>query len=161
MRGSVGLGGDDNVDLVVDATGVGRPVVDLMKESGLRPKGIMITGGDSATYDSRTGFFYVPKRDLCMGLAVCVQQARFTYPRDFCIWDPNPRPTADEIAKGATPTGTFEDFINEVQNFKVKISVATAHDSYEAWRGQHDDMVLSAAMGVWWAERGARRRDVA
>ena len=32
-------------ELLVDATGVGRPVVDLFKERGLRYKAITITGG--------------------------------------------------------------------------------------------------------------------
>jgi len=46
-------------------------------------------------------------------------------------------------------------------NFKVKIDPKTAHDSYESWRESiHDDMVLSAAMSTWYAERkyGARAK---
>lgn len=38
----------------------------------------------------------------------------------------------------------------ELQNFKVKINPETAHDSYGAWReGQHDDLVLAVALGLW------------
>jgi hypothetical protein len=41
--------------------------------------------------------------------------------------------------------------INELLNFKVKINVKTAHDSYEAWReGVHDDLVLAVALSVWY-----------
>ena len=46
----------------------------------------------------------------------------------------------------------------ELANFRVKINLRTAHDSYEAgpsWReGEHDDLVLSLAMALWFAERG-------
>ena len=42
----------------------------------------------------------------------------------------------------------------ELLNFKMKINVATGHDSYEAWReGEHDDLVLAAALAVWAADR--------
>ena len=31
-------------------------------------------------------------------------------------------------------------------------------DTYEAWReGDHDDLVLAAAIGIWWAERAEPR----
>ena len=36
----------------------------------------------------------------------------------------------------------------------MKINVATGHDSYEAWReGDHDDLVLSLALAVWYGQR--------
>ncbi len=38
----------------------------------------------------------------------------------------------------------------ELSTFKRKINLATAHDSYEHWReGDHDDLVLAAALAVW------------
>jgi hypothetical protein len=45
---------------------------------------------------------------------------------------------------------------NELLNFKVKINLKTAHDSYKAWReGIHDDLSLSAvALACWAAEKG-------
>jgi len=39
----------------------------------------------------------------------------------------------------------------EHQNFRVKLNLKTAHDSYEAWReGDHDDLVLSLSLASWW-----------
>jgi hypothetical protein len=36
----------------------------------------------------------------------------------------------------------------------VKITLA-AHETFGAWReGQHDDLLLAAALAGWWAERG-------
>ena len=46
----------------------------------------------------------------------------------------------------------------ELKNFRVKLSVETAHDSYSAWREhEHDDMVLATALACWWAERPTPR----
>ncbi|HAA80523.1 MAG TPA: hypothetical protein DCE09_02670, partial [Thermoanaerobacter sp.] len=43
--------------------------------------------------------------------------------------------------------------VEELLNFKVKIDIKTAHDSYEAWReGVHDDLVLATALACWYAE---------
>ena len=51
-------------------------------------------------------------------------------------------------------------FREELINFKVKINLKTAHDSYEAWReGEHDDLVLSVALAAWFAERRYRNTD--
>jgi len=50
------------VDLVVDRTGVGAPVTDLMVKKGLRPIGITITAGE--TVGGGGGRISVPKREL-------------------------------------------------------------------------------------------------
>ena len=117
--------------LIVDATGVGRPVVDLMKKAGLNPVAVSITGG--ANENSSGDFAYsIPKRNLVSSLQITLQSGRL------------------KIARGLPEAETL---INELLNFKVKISLS-GHDSYEAWRESiHDDLVLSAALAVWWAER--------
>jgi hypothetical protein len=44
--------------------------------------------------------------------------------------------------------------VRELLNFKVKIDLRTAHDSYEAWRDRtHDDLVFATALAAWWGER--------
>jgi hypothetical protein len=53
-----------------------------------------------------------------------------------------------------------ETLRKELLNFKVKINIATGHDSYEAWReGDHDDLVLAVAMPCWCGERYLRKVD--
>lgn len=117
--------------LVVDNTGVGRPVVDLFRQARLNLIAVTITGGDTAAFDS--GSWRVPKRDLVGALAVKFQTGTL------------------KIAEALPEAKTLVD---ELLNFKVKINLKTAHDSYEAWReGIHDDLVLSVAMAVWYAAR--------
>jgi hypothetical protein len=117
--------------LVVDATGVGRPVVDLFKKEGLRPTAVTITGGSSVNVASIG--YHVPKRDLVTNLQVLLQSGRL------------------KIAGQLPESRTLTD---ELLNFKVKIDIRTAHDSYEAWReGVHDDLVLAVALACWYAEK--------
>lgn len=116
--------------LAVDATGVGRPVLDMLKKAKLNPTGIYIHGGDSVTMDK--GMYRVPKRELCTLLQVFFQERRL------------------QIAEGIPEADVL---VKELLNFKVKISTS-GHDSYEAWReGDHDDLVLATSMALWLAER--------
>lgn len=113
--------------LVVDNTGVGRPVTDMIIQQGLRPVCITITGGDTVTNDGP--HFHVPKRDIVGVLAVAFQNKRL---------------------KIASSLPDAQTLVTELLNFKVKINLKTAHDSYEAWReGIHDDLVLSVGMAAW------------
>jgi hypothetical protein len=42
----------------------------------------------------------------------------------------------------------------ELLDFRRKINLATAHDSYEHWReSDHDDLVLATALACWAARR--------
>jgi hypothetical protein len=117
--------------LVVDATGVGRPVIDMMQKAGLKPVAITITGGFDETR-ILSNEWRIPKRNLVSTLAVLLQSGRLK--------------VAPELAQAET-------FIGELSNFKVKISAA-GHDSYNAWRESiHDDLVLSVALAAWWGER--------
>jgi hypothetical protein len=124
--------------LVVDATGVGRPVVDLFRKAGLRPVAITITGGNTVTVGD--GGYHVPKRDLVTTLQVLFQSGRL------------------KVAGGLKLAPVL---MEELLNFKVKINVKTAHDSYEAWReGIHDDLVLAVALACWYAEKRRIARPV-
>ena len=63
-----------NIHLVVDRTGVGRPIVDMMFEHNLNPVGISITGSDKPTHEYLNQWntrqaCTCPKRDLVFNLA--------------------------------------------------------------------------------------------
>ena len=118
--------------LIVDATGVGLPVLQMMIDEGLSPIGITITSGHNV---NKTDYgFTVPKRDLVTSLQCAFQTRRL------------------KIANGL-PDDLKTQLITEVQNFKVKIS-KSGNDTYEAWRESiHDDIVLSVSMGCWFLDR--------
>ena len=121
-----------NVTLAVDYTGVGRPVVDLAQDRGLRPIGIAITGGNNVSWNEDKTRASVPKRDLIAGLQIAAQNDRL------------------KVA-GSLKFGPV--LAEELAGFKVKIDPRTAHDSYGSWReGAHDDLILATAIGLWVAE---------
>jgi hypothetical protein len=126
------LGDKNNVDLIVDATGVGLPVVDLFRNqlgdysSRLRP--VMITGGNAASRDG--SLWRVPKRDLVSAVQVMLQNERLKIAED--------QPFVETLTK-------------EMMTFKVKVTTS-ANDTYGAWReGEHDDLVLAVALAAWYA----------
>ena len=124
------LAGLPGAVLAVDGTGVGRPVVDLLEQAGLRPVAITITGG--AAVGGEGNRLRVPKRDLIAALQVAFQAERLKIARALLL---------------------AEAFVEKLLNFKVKIT-DSAHDTYGAWReGANDDLVLAAALAVWTAER--------
>jgi hypothetical protein len=122
-------------ELVVDATGVGRPVVDMMRREGLSFAPVLITGGDIEHHDN--GFYKVPKRNLVSAVQIALQSGRLKIAEELSL--------AETLRK-------------ELLNFRVKVNISTAHDSYEAWReGDHDDLVLATALACW---RATRRKGV-
>lgn len=116
--------------LAVDASGVGRAVVDMFVAEGVSPVRITIHGGDAASQDGAE--HRVPKRDIVGVLQATLQTERLKVRK------------ADPLA---------DTFVRELQAFKVKVNPATAHDSYEAREGEHDDLVLAVGIAIWTAER--------
>ncbi len=140
--------------LVVDQTGVGRPVVDLFQMGGKRPleradhvaegehshlacpcpvKPITITAGFNTTI-LPDGSIHVPKKDL-VGCLITL----FGYRRL-------------QIAAGLKDADVLR---KELENFKVKVTKA-GNETFAAWRdGDHDDIVLSIAISAWVGENCA------
>jgi hypothetical protein len=122
-------------ELVVDNTGVGTAVTDLLKERGLCFRAVTITGGDAANYSKADHSYRVPKRDLVASLEVPFHSGVLKVAEGLTLW-----PTLRE----------------ELLNFRRKIDLKTAHDSYEHWReSDHDDLVLACALACWWARRSS------
>ncbi len=117
--------------LIVDDTGVGRAVADLLKTKGLKFRAVTITGGDEVNAVGG-GRYRVPKRDLVGALEVPFHTGRLKIAEGMELW----------------PALKME-----LLNFRRKINLKTAHDSYEHWReGDHDDLVLATAMTCWFRE---------
>ena len=133
--------------LVVDATGVGAPVVDLLCAAGVGCEivPVMITGGGGgakagggasgaggrATAEERR----VPKRDLMVGLQLMFDEGQL------------------RIARGLPET---EVLLKELMGMRVRIS-ASGHKSYGSGRETpHDDLVLAVALACWQAKQPKR-----
>jgi hypothetical protein len=124
-------------ELVVDATGVGRPVVEMLRAAGLAPVGVTITAGFDELKKARDDW-RVPERTLAARMQVALQEGRL------------------KIAAGMRLTPVLTQ---ELRDFRAKINVGTGAEGFEAWReADHDDLVLAAAaVAVWRAESDGRR----
>lgn len=120
--------------LVIDATGVGQPLVDMFREAGLTKEeavAVLIHGGSQVTWPR--GAVGAPKRDLVSAVQRVLAEGRL------------------HISTSLAHTDTL---VKELENFKVTINPTTAHDSYSAWReADHDDLVLAVALACWWRDR--------
>lgn len=131
------LPGPKQLTYVVDATGVGRPVVDLLRQAvgGIAPiVPVVFTGGDSTRYED--GYYRVPKKDLIHNVMVLLQTGRL------------------RIAERSEDSRAL---VHELTNMRVKIN-GSDHAAYEAWRsGDHDDLVFALALACWRAQRMERK----
>jgi hypothetical protein len=119
-----------NVELVVDATGVGAAVVGILREAGLWFRSVLITAGDKEVREGNT--HKVPKRDLIAAPQVLLQSRKL------------------HIASALPEAETLAE---ELQNFRYEIT-RSGNDTYAAWReGDHDDLVLAVALAVWMAQK--------
>jgi hypothetical protein len=117
------------VELVVDKTGVGVAVTDLLKERNLRFIGVTITGLGQKVHSNGVRDYSVPKQDLVGALEVPFHKGNLKVAEGLEIW-----PKLRE----------------ELLNFRRKQNKVTAHISYEHWReSDHDDLVLAAALACW------------
>jgi len=118
--------------LIVDATGVGAPVVDMLRRAGtgctLMP--VMITGGNIENL--KKGYYKVPKRDLVVGLQATLERGGL------------------DIAAALPLVATLRE---ELANMRVRVT-PQGREQYGEWRqGQHDDLVLAVALAVWGARK--------
>jgi hypothetical protein len=119
--------------LIADATGVGRPVMDMLRRAELGCRSlwpVVITSGDVERYAD--GHYRVPKRDLIVGLQLLLQRRGL------------------QIAKGMKFGPVL---VREMAEMRVKIT-PSGNEQYGAWReGEHDDLVLAVALACWGARK--------
>jgi hypothetical protein len=123
-------------ELLVDKTGVGAGVTDLLKAKGLHFTPITIHGGEKL--HTENGTYSVPKKDLVAALEVPFDTGTLKVAESLELWP------------------TLKD---ELLNFRRKQNPRTSHISFEHWReGDHDDLVLACALACWgaMARRGLR-----
>ena len=115
-----------NCALAVDATGVGAPVVDMLRRAdlGCRITAITMTGGERANGGS------VPKRDLLTEVQVLLESGKLAIGK------------VKERAR----------LMKELTEVRVQMSgagrVRMGADGY----GEHDDLVIALALACWQAK---------
>jgi hypothetical protein len=119
-------------ELVIDATGVGKPVFEMFVGNGISPIGVMITAGTSETVDGR--MHGVPKLTLISRVQALLHEGRLKIQKDL--------PEAGVL-------------VRELQDFRVEYS-PSGHLTFNARSGKHDDLVLALAIAVWRAHRDRR-----
>jgi len=117
--------------LVLDATAVGRPIVDMFRHAGLAPVAVAVHGG--LTEHCENEVHRVPKRDLVASAKVLLGQKQLRIAKEH--------PDADVL-------------VNELQSYQIKVDISTGHDSYQAWReNAHDDLLFALCLTCWYADK--------
>lgn len=117
--------------IVLDATGVGRPDVDMLKRRTSVPlRAVTFTSGSDEAHPSYN-VHRVPKVDLVTSLEVVLQTRRIEVVPDC--------PLQHELAA-------------ELSAFDFALS-AHGRASFEAASGSHDDLVLALCLAVWWGDK--------
>lgn len=128
-----------NAKLVIDQTGVGRPVFDLFAQARMDPIGISITAGHDWTRETQTQY-RVPKSLIVSRLDAALHSGILHIAADL--------PEAQALK-------------SELADFRVN-HTASGYQQFGARSGRHDDLVLSVAIGLWFsATVGNERMQVA
>lgn len=122
--------------LVVDQSGVGVGVVDLMETNGLRPIRLQITAGAEETQEG--GVHRVAKTILISRLEAAMH--------------------AKELHVAAA-LSEAEALREELKEFQRHVTASGAN-TWSARAGKHDDIVLAVSYGIWWATSGPRPANV-
>jgi hypothetical protein len=121
-------------ELVVDMTGVGRPVFEMFERDGLRPVGVQITAGLDETLGEHRREHRVPKITLVSRLQAALHAGELKF------------------AAGLAEEGALRQ---ELGDFRMRFTDA-GRAQFGAREGRHDDLVLALAVALWRAQRHAR-----
>jgi hypothetical protein len=117
-------------ELILDYTGVGRPVYEMFHDARLGPIGVTITAGGNVTPNDTTPkrpIWNVPKLTLISQVQALLHSGTLKIQKDL--------PDAPAL-------------IDEMQDFRATVSDA-GYWKFGARAGKHDDLVLSLAIALW------------
>src|SRR5215470_4728562 len=123
----------EDTDLVIDGTGIGKPVADMFKFRGVVPWCVTATAGIEQTIDAAKRTAHVPKLMLISRLQSLLFEQRLK--------------VSDKLDEARA-------FLDELRDFRVEFT-ASGHLTYNARAGRHDDMISAAAVAAWRLSDGA------
>jgi phage FluMu gp28-like protein len=117
--------------VVVDATGLGEPVMEMIRRGdlGCDVTAAVISGGNRAGRKKTGKYKTVPKHDLMIGLQVALEDEEL------------------KIARRMTETRAL---VKELTDMRVNDRGGMGAEG----SGQHDDLVMAVALACWRAKRG-------
>jgi len=121
---------------ILDSTGVGVAVNDILKTKGIRPKAIMITSGNAIKREGNT--IHVSKARMIGKFIGAFDAGKVHINPAMPIWPKVER---------------------ELLTFRAELT-AQGNARFEAEEGENDDMLMALAQGVWYGEeilRGGKR----
>jgi hypothetical protein len=129
--------------VVADGTGVGDPVVDMLRVAklGCEVTAVKITSGHWENQQGTTWMapkVNVPKQDLIGGLQAVLETGEL------------------KIAAGLRYAGTL---VKELVDVRVRMKDGGRVRIGADGHGQHDDLVIALALGVWRARKGVKLID--
>ena len=114
--------------VAVDATGLGRPVVEMLRPGlGCTLWPLVLTGGESGSEGA--GSFRAPKRELMLGLRVVMERGEL------------------EVAAGLRWGRALVEEMEGVRSKRGKSGAVRVEGK------GHDDLVVAVALGLWAAKR--------
>lgn len=121
----------DRSTLVVDASGVGSPVVEMLRKSAGCPiDPVTITAGNHLKID--THGYKMPRHELMSQLALMLEKREL------------------EISSHA---GEIENVRNELRNLRIRFGSKGQERFDPDKQSVHDDLVIAMALGFWKAKR--------
>lgn len=120
--------------LLIDASGVGRAIVDMMVDAGLQPCAITITGGNDVLWHHANSVS-VPKLTLVSKLVSLVHAGVLHVHQDLADWGALRR---------------------ELENYRGEVTRSGRGLTYNAAPGAHDDLLIAAALAAWYLQGAGR-----
>jgi hypothetical protein len=119
-----------SASLIVDYTGVGRGIYDMLVDAGLNPTGVTLTGGFNVNWSGDT--VTVPKSTLVSKLVARLHAGELFVHENLKDWPVLRR---------------------ELLNFRSEITRGGS-ETWNSRSGEHDDLVLSLGLAVWYLTGG-------
>jgi len=115
--------------LLLDNTGIGRALFDLLQDDGWSPTGVGITAGIHVNVQDQARVT-VPKSTLVAKLIALTQSGRLHVHADLKEWPVLRR---------------------ELQNFRPEVTAA-GNERWNAAPGSHDDLIIATALCSWYLQ---------
>ncbi len=147
-RRNVAILTSDGPHLCMDASGLGAPIRDYLKQSSIFGGGaygkklypVVFTGGEAARYDTTTHNYNISKSIIISNFLSLMQHRRFDYAPDL----------------EALPL-----LEKEIASFKYHLT-ASGHTGFDAEQGAHDDLICATCIpliiGEWRYNRGSKAK---